>query len=156
MISPPPRHCWGMPSSPQHRQFSPPYWIHPISMLFSHLKNTSLLSPPPAFEPTTLIWHFPGNSELPAAQPKGPFFILISPGLRLTQQLTPSSWNCFLPLVPDTALARFRCHLISCCLDLLVGSSSSESFRGWRSCHMLSLLPLHSLTWCFIQYDSFS
>lgn len=38
-----------------------------------------------------------------------------------------SPWKCFLLLVPDTTLPRFCCHLISCCLYLLVGSSSSES-----------------------------
>lgn len=134
----------------------PLYWIHPISTLFSHLKNTSHLSPPLALEPTALIWHFPGNSELPAAQSKGPFFILILPCLRLTQRRTPSSRKSFLPLVPDTTLSQFCCHLTSCCLDLFVGSSSSESFRGWLSCHMFSPLRLHSLTWCFIRYDRFS
>lgn len=135
MISPPPLLC---------TISFPLYWIHPISTLFSHLKNTSHLSPPLALEPTALIWHFPGNSELLAAQSKGLFFLIL-PCLCLTQRHTPSSKKCFLPLVPDITLSQFCCHLTSCCLNLFVGSSSSESFRGWLSCHMFSASSLAHL-----------
>lgn len=126
-FSPPQRHWTLLRNSLfslPHDPFPPLSWVRPISTQtcchFLIFKKKSQKSPPPAvaLEPTAAYNISQGTRQLPAAQPRGQFFLLILSGPHATQQLAPSSWKHCLPWV-ETPDSRFCCHVTSCYLDVL-------------------------------------
>ena len=98
---------------------------------------------------------FPGHQRASSCQTQWSIFLLMLPGLRLKQRLTPSSWKRFLPPGLQELHSPGFATSLATILNYFVGSPHLLSHPGDNSVPW-PLLPLPVLPWCSMQYHGFN